>query len=287
LPADSIAKSIDYSAQTLSVTPKIDVNQLLQHITTDAAGIVLPVLELVPVAPEEGTFEGELIRESISCAPRLGGAAVFKRDRLVGFFSPTEARGRQWVLGEAAQAIMTVPHPHSDGKQVSLTVMANSSRITFILLSSNCCSGIHSLLASSLVMLIVVVSLTIVLGPNAINCTLPTLMFAKIVSLGRFIERIDSVVLVLWMCIATVEFAMFTWADSIPLKQVFGLRTHTNLVLPLCGLMAAFSIAYCRQETVISDYLEKTRPLLTITVTLFVLGLLILSHLIKWSRRPN
>jgi len=152
---------------------------------TDAAGVVLPVLELVPVAPEEGTFEGELIRESISYAPRFGGAAVFKRDRLVGFFSPTEARGRQWVLGKAVQAIMTVPHPHSVG------------------------------------------------------------------------------------------------------KQVFGLRTHTNLVLPLCGLVAAFSIAYCRQETVISDYLEKTRPLLTITATLFVLGLLILSHLIKWSRRLN
>ena len=131
IPSDALQNTLKAAFTRLSTTTMISVNEVLQILHTDGIEMLLPAFTLEPVSPEEGTFEGELKRESIAYTARFVGSAVFRQDQLVGFLDPREARGRQWIVGSADRAVVVVPHPHAPGQEVSLQVTSSSRKITF------------------------------------------------------------------------------------------------------------------------------------------------------------
>lgn len=130
---------------------------------------------------------------------------------------------------------------------------------------------IWAMVAAAAVSVLVVVSLTVTLGTNATNSALPTLRLAQMIQLGKFVERTESVVLVLWTWIAAVKAAAFIWATSVALKRTFGLRTHQHLVFPVSALVAVFGTVFFGKSLSLQHYLEETWAPLSIATVLVVL----------------
>jgi len=63
----------------------------------------------------------------------LSGAAVFRKDRLVGWLGPSETRGLLWALGKVKSGIIVVPSPLEEEKKVSLEIIRAGSKIRPIL----------------------------------------------------------------------------------------------------------------------------------------------------------
>ncbi|NPV93489.1 MAG: Ger(x)C family spore germination protein [Firmicutes bacterium] len=59
----------------------------------------------------------------------MSGAAVFKRDKLVGWLSPEEARGVAWLLNQTKNTVVTVAAPEYGYKSVSVETRAAKTRI--------------------------------------------------------------------------------------------------------------------------------------------------------------
>ncbi|MEL7568447.1 MAG: Ger(x)C family spore germination protein [Dehalobacterium sp.] len=59
----------------------------------------------------------------------LTGAAVFRKDRLVGWLDGYETRGLLWVLGKVESGIIIVPSPLTEEEKVSLEIIRVSSKI--------------------------------------------------------------------------------------------------------------------------------------------------------------
>jgi spore germination protein KC len=59
----------------------------------------------------------------------LSGAAVFKRDKMIGWLSPVEARGVSWILNETKDTVVTVTDPEHGNKSVSVETFAVKSKI--------------------------------------------------------------------------------------------------------------------------------------------------------------
>ncbi|NLU41608.1 MAG: Ger(x)C family spore germination protein [Firmicutes bacterium] len=131
IPSDALQNTARAAFSRLSITTMTNINEVLQILQTDGVEMLLPAFTLEPVSPEAGTFEGELKRESIAYTARFVGSAVFRQDKLVGFFDLQETRGRQWIVGSAGRAVVVVPHPQAPGQEVSLQVTTSSRKITF------------------------------------------------------------------------------------------------------------------------------------------------------------
>jgi spore germination protein KC len=63
----------------------------------------------------------------------LTGAAVFRKDRFVGWLDKSETRGLLWVLGKVKSGIIVVPSPLEKEKKVSLEIIRARSKITPII----------------------------------------------------------------------------------------------------------------------------------------------------------
>lgn len=131
LPSDAIIQILENTTNLLSTTTALDINELTQALESPLPQFVLPVLELVPVNPDRGAFKGELRRDAIAYSPRLNGSAVFKRDRLVGFLSRNETRGRQWVVGGIHDAVVAVPHPRMSERDICFTVTNSATDVRY------------------------------------------------------------------------------------------------------------------------------------------------------------
>ena len=61
---------------------------------------------------------------------RFTGAAVFKKDKLVGFLDCPETRGLNWILGKVKSGIIVVKSPKEKTRNVALEIIRASSKIT-------------------------------------------------------------------------------------------------------------------------------------------------------------
>lgn len=124
---------------------------------------------------------------------------------------------------------------------------------------------------AGLAALTVSVSLTLVLGPNALDSALPTLRLTQMIALGELIERTESIVMVLWTWVAAVKLAAFIWATAVTTRQVLGLESHKSLVYPFAALATAFTIIFFEGRMAFREYLQEVwAPFSTAVVTLII-----------------
>jgi len=59
-------------------------------------------------------------KQSTSETISLSGAAIFKKDKMLGWLSPEETRGVSWILNETSNTVVTVIDPEHGNKSVSV-----------------------------------------------------------------------------------------------------------------------------------------------------------------------
>lgn len=60
---------------------------------------------------------------------KLSGAAVFKRDKMIGWLSPEETRGVSWILNQTKNTVVTVTDPEYGDKSVAVETHAVKAKI--------------------------------------------------------------------------------------------------------------------------------------------------------------
>lgn len=101
-------------------TPKIILSDLLKSLVSQTRAPFLPGLQLTE-RPKGGTITKQV---------ELSETAVFKGDKLIGWFDGRETRGLLWVLGKVKSGIIVVESPKNESKKVALEVIRASSKIT-------------------------------------------------------------------------------------------------------------------------------------------------------------
>jgi spore germination protein KB len=136
---------------------------------------------------------------------------------------------------------------------------------------------------SWLALLWVIMSISIfgVLGGHIEAFPFPWIMAIRAVEVLEFMERIDGLVLAVWVLGMFVRIAVLLWTASASLSQALGVRNYRVVVLPLTLLAITYAEG---QAESLSQLLHMTRPeVLTPYLLTFVLlipmGLLLLAAL--------
>lgn len=117
IPAKAIEGMIKTSGGT-STAVNVNLNDFFKQLSSPPTDPVACRIEMIN---EE---------ESKNKKMRFTGAAVFKKDKLVGFLDRPETRGLNWVLGKVKSGIIVVKSPKEETKNVALEIIRASSKIT-------------------------------------------------------------------------------------------------------------------------------------------------------------
>jgi spore germination protein KB len=101
---------------------------------------------------------------------------------------------------------------------------------------------------------------TAVFGPEIARLTFPTFELVRQVSIARFLERIDAVMVAIWMAGMFGKIALFYYAAVLGSAQLAGLKDYRPLVLPLGAILAALSYATAENTPELVEFIVKTGP---------------------------
>ncbi len=122
----------------------------------------------------------------------------------------------------------------------------------------------------------------LVLGPEVGSSYIfPTYNAVRTVSIANFLERLESIVVAVWMLGGFAKVGVFYYAAVLGSSQVLELRDYRPLVTPVGTILLAFSLM-CQNATELLHFVTKVWPCYAITV--FEVGLpLLLYALAKWK----
>lgn len=123
-----------------STAAKVNLHEFLKMLASKTTDPVASRIEIIAAeelekkakeSPEEKRErEGEERKEGKPVRRvRLTGAAVFKKDKLVGWLNRPETRGLNWILGKVRSGIIVVKSPKDETQYVSLEIIRASSKI--------------------------------------------------------------------------------------------------------------------------------------------------------------
>ncbi len=136
-----------------------------------------------------------------------------------------------------------------------------------------------------IVMLVDVVGLLALFGSNeTARMAFPTFEFAKTVHLGGFLERIESLVVGIWVGSVGLKIMTFYYISVVTFAEVFNLQHYRPLVLPYAFILAVLSIIGWADTNQIRIYLSRYYPLFAITV---MVGTTLLLHITGAGRKKG
>ena len=116
------------------------------------------------------------------------------------------------------------------------------------------------------------------------NLTFPTLDLARYISIAGFLERLEAIVMILWVAGIFVKVACFYQAGALAASQLLGLKDYRALVLPLGVLQLVWSVTLFESSRELVFFLGKTfAPFAYV----FELGLPLLLLLIAMIRKKG
>ncbi|HHY28518.1 MAG TPA: Ger(x)C family spore germination protein [Desulfitobacterium dehalogenans] len=116
------SKAIENLAETsilASILPKRYLIDLFSALEDETTSPILPGIKIYKKS-QDGKSSDMIL---------LDDTAVFKKDRLVGWFHHFESRGVLWVLNEVKSASIVVESPLDEDKAVSLDVIKSIARL--------------------------------------------------------------------------------------------------------------------------------------------------------------
>lgn len=163
---------------------------------------------------------------------------------------------------EGAILLMLIPslRPPEDAKKISLPV-------SVLLL---------------VIMLMDVVGLIALFGaPETSRMVFPTFELAKTVSLGRFLERIESLVVGIWVGSVSLKIMSFYYVSVLIFAEVGNLKDYRPLVMPYGIILVVLSLIGWCDTNQVRLFLSHYYPLLTIAVVIGIMILLYVAVAVK------
>ena len=102
-----------------SKLPKVNLHELLKTINSKTSDPVVGGIKIVEKK------ENEKVKKLLE----LDETAIFKKDKLIGWFDGKKTRGLLWILGEVKSGIIIVKSPKDETKNVSLEIIRASSKL--------------------------------------------------------------------------------------------------------------------------------------------------------------
>jgi spore germination protein KB len=135
----------------------------------------------------------------------------------------------------------------------------------------------------ALIMSVDVVALIALFGHEETSRLLfPSFEFAKSVHVGVFFDRLESLVVGVWVATIALKVMAFYYISVLTFAEVFSLKDYRPLVLPFAFLLSSMSVLGWGNSNQIRIFLQHYFPLLTITV---LGGIILLLYLVALFRR--
>lgn len=120
--------------------------------------------------------------------------------------------------------------------------------------------GILAVIIIGLILAADSIANTAVFGPAVARMTFPTFSLVRQVSVGNFLERIDSVLVAIWVMGMYGKIALFYYATALGTAQLAKLGDYRPVVTPLGVILAALSVGAAENSMEVVDYIVKGFP---------------------------
>lgn len=117
----------------------------------------------------------------------------------------------------------------------------------------------------------------------------PFYVAVRVVRVADFIERIDAVLLSMWLFGMFLRLSMLLWAASISAARLFGIANYRIVSIPLVGIAATYSVMMAGSFAEVQRYLsaEIFTPVGLLFVLLLPLLMLIVGRVRRLRRPPR
>lgn len=131
-------------------------------------------------------------------------------------------------------------------------------------------------------MLVILVENIGIFGETMPTITFPRYTAIRMISVGNFIERIDPIVLAIWIMGGLAKIGVCLYAFVLGLAQLLGLKYYTHLILPSTIMMIVLSILLYTNTMEMLDFAANVYPLYAFPLQVFLpLLMLILAAIRK------
>lgn len=131
-------------------------------------------------------------------------------------------------------------------------------------------------------LVLLVVGVTALMGgKETARLAFPVYEFVKTVHLGGFIERIESLMVGIWVTTVGLKVMVLFYGAVTALAETLSLKDYRPLVLPGGVVLVALSILIFPDVNAIREFLAHTWPALSLTVSMGILVLLWVVSLVR------
>lgn len=140
------------------------------------------------------------------------------------------------------------------------------------------------------IILIIIIAMSVfVLGADQTSRSIyPSYSLARKISLGRFLERVESSIALMWLLTISIKITLYFYAFILGLAQLFKLKEYRMLAFPAAMLLIVLSPLISPNITYYNVLIAKYWPYLDLTYgLLFPLLLIGVYYVRKISKKPT
>jgi len=143
-------------------------------------------------------------------------------------------------------------------------------------------AAVKSVIILSVIMFLDIVICLGVFGLQTAQFVFPVFSLAYYIEVAAFIERVEAVVLALWVSGVTIKVAIWYYAGVLGITQIFGLKNYKPVVFPLGLILGVLSLIVFDNSTEAARFFAHEFPPYAFTFEIIIpIGLLILAVIRK------
>lgn len=144
-----------------------------------------------------------------------------------------------------------------------------------------------AMVATGLLLACMAVAVTGTLAEAQTSLYFPFYDATRLIAIADFLERLDAVVIGLWLFGMFLRIGLLLWGSALCAAQVLGLRAYRALALPLVGLAVTYAIAQAESLPELRGYLRPESFTPFMLTSLFVVPLLVLAVAVLRGQRGD
>ncbi|WP_031515723.1 GerAB/ArcD/ProY family transporter [Desulfofalx alkaliphila] len=125
---------------------------------------------------------------------------------------------------------------------------------------------------------------TAVMGEVSKYLSFPIFSLARYIAVGEFIERVEALILVMWVAGVTIKVTIFYYVTVLGTAQFFGLRDYKAVILPIGVVMAVWSHSIFENSRELVNWLSISFPPYAFSFQLLLPMLLLTVALLRKKR---
>jgi spore germination protein KB len=107
--------------------------------------------------------------------------------------------------------------------------------------------SVLAIIVVSLLLMIVNISLVSIFSNHIDHLNYPFLSLARFVSVGGFVERLDSVIMIMWIAVMFIKISLFFYCAMVSISKFFNIKKSSNTIFPLAIII--FFISFLRWDS--------------------------------------